>query len=70
MIKIAYQALKTTKDIIELFTEDRQKIEDLDRQPFLCYYLETHSVTDLGKIVAHCNITILTATKSIKQLKH
>ena len=33
------------------------------------HYLEKHSVTDIGKIAAHCNITIPTVTKSIKPLE-
>ncbi|WP_251366294.1 hypothetical protein [Coxiella-like endosymbiont of Rhipicephalus sanguineus] len=33
------------------------------------HYLEKHSVTDIGKISAHCNIMIPTATKSIKHLE-
>lgn len=73
VIETANQAVKTAKNIIQLFTEDRKKIEDLGRPAasalLVHHYLEKHSVTDIGKIAEHCNITIPTATKSIKHLE-
>jgi len=73
VIETANQAIKTAKNIIQLFTEDRKKIEDLGRPAasalLVHHYLEKHSVTDIGKIAEHCNITIPTATKSIKHLE-
>lgn len=73
VIETANQAVKTAKNIIQLFTEDRQKIEDLGRPAasalLVHHYLEKHSLTDIGKISEHCNITIPTATKSIKHLE-
>ncbi|WP_200899574.1 hypothetical protein [Candidatus Coxiella mudrowiae] len=73
VIETANKAVKNTKDIIELFTEDHQKIQDLGRPAasalLVHHYLEKHSVTDIEKISAHCNITIPTTTKSIKHLE-
>ncbi len=73
VIETANQAVKTSKNIVELFTEDRQKIEALGRPAasalLVHHYLEKHFVTDIGKIAEHCNITIPTATKSIKHLE-
>lgn len=73
VIETANQAVKTAKNIIQLFTEDRKKIEDLGRPAasalLVHHYLEKHSVTDIGKIAEHCSITIPTATKSIKHLE-
>ena len=41
--------------------EERKKIEDLGRPAasvlLVHHYLEKHSVTDIGKIAKHCNIT-------------
>ena len=73
VIETANQAVKTAKNIIQIFTEDRKKIENLGRPAvsalLVHHYLEKHSVTDIGKIAGHCNITIPTATKSIKHLE-
>lgn len=73
IIETANQAVKTAKNIIELFTEDRQKIESLGRPAvsalLVHHYLQKHSITDIRKIATHCNITTPTATKSIKHLE-
>lgn len=73
VIETANQAVKTAKNIIQLFTENRQKIEDLGRPAasalLVHHYLEKHSVTDIAKIAKNCNMTIPTATKSIKHLE-
>lgn len=73
VVETANQAVETAKEIIHLFTEDRKKIESLGRASasalLVHHYLEKHSVTDIGKIAVQCNITIPTATKSIKHLE-
>lgn len=73
VIETANQAVETAKKIIHLFVEDRKKIESLGRAGasalLVHHYLEKHSVTDIGKIAKHCNMTIPTATKSIKHLE-
>lgn len=73
VIETANQAVKTAKNIVQLFTEDRQNIKSLGRPAasalLVHHYLEKHSVTDIAKIAAHCNITIPTATKSINHLE-
>ncbi|ACJ19946.1 hypothetical protein [Coxiella burnetii] len=47
----ANQAVKTAKNISQLFTEDRQKIENFGRPAasalLVHHYLEKHSVTDI-----------------------
>jgi Fic family protein len=69
----AGQAIETAKNILQLFTKDRQKIESLGRPAasalIVHHYLEKHSITDIGKIAKHCNITIPTVTKSIQYLE-
>jgi len=73
IIETANQAVKTAQLIIQLFTEDRQKIESLGRSStsalMVHHYLEKHSITDIAKIAKHCNTTIPTATKSVKHLE-
>ena len=73
VIETVDQAVKTAQKIIQLFTEDRQKIEGLGRSSasalMVHHYLEKHSITDIAKITKHCNITIPTTTKSIKLLE-
>jgi Fic family protein len=71
--KTASQAIETAKNILQLFTQDRQKIASLGRRAtstfIVHHYLEKHSITDIGKIAKHCNITIPTVTKSIQYLE-
>lgn len=73
VIATANQAAKTAKNILQLFKEDRQKMKDLGRPATSVYlvhdYLKKHSITNIGKIADHCNITLPTATKSIKYLE-
>lgn len=73
VIVTANQAVKTAKNIIQLFKEDRKKIKRLGRSAasalLVHHYLEKYSVTNIDKIADHCNITIPTATKSIKHLE-
>lgn len=73
VLATANQAIKTAQNIIQLFTEDRQKIENLGRPSasalIVHHYLEKRSVTDIRKIAKYCHITIPTATKSIKHLE-
>jgi len=69
----AGQAIKTAKNILQLFTQYRQKIESLGRPAvsalIVYHYLEKHSITDIGKIAKHCKIPIPTVTKSIQYLE-
>lgn len=73
VIVTAEQAVKTAQKIIVLFAEERSKIETLGRASasalIVHHYLEKHSITDIAKIAQHCNMTIPTATKSIKYLE-
>lgn len=74
VIDTADQAVETAQRIIQLFAEDRQKIEELGRSAasalIIHHYLEKHTFTDIGKIAKHCNVTRPTVAKSIKDLEN
>lgn len=73
VIETADEAVETAKNIIKLFEDDREKIKSLGRPAssalLVHHYLEKHSITDIRKIAKYCDITIPTASKTIKHLE-
>ncbi len=73
VIQTAGQAVSTAQKIIGLFAEDRKKIESLGRPAasalIVHHYLEKHSIADVGKVAKHCNMTIPTASKTLKHME-
>lgn len=73
VVETAHQAAKTAQKIIQLFSEDRQKIETHGQSVastlLVHHYLEKHSGTNIGKISESCKITVPTATRAIKNLE-
>lgn len=72
IIETANQAITTAQLILKLFTEDRKKIETIEKPSasvFIVHnYLQKYPITDAKKIVEHCEISLPTVNKSLRHL--
>ncbi|MBI5447171.1 MAG: Fic family protein [Gammaproteobacteria bacterium] len=72
VIETANQAVSTAQAILNLFTEDRKKIEAIGKPSastlIVHHYLERHPTTDSKKIVENCHLSLPTAIKSLNHL--
>lgn len=72
VIETANQAISTAQAILNLFTEDRKKIESLGKPSastlMVHHYLQRHPGTDSKKIVENCHLSLPTAIKSLNHL--
>jgi len=72
VIATAEQAVQTAQKIIQLFAEDRSKIETLGRSSasalMVHHYMQKHPFSDIGKIAENCHMTPPTVTKSLNHL--
>lgn len=72
VIETANQAVSTAQAILNLFTEDRKKIETIGKPSastlMVHQYLQRHPTTDSKKIVEHCHLSLPTAIKSLNHL--
>lgn len=72
VIDTANQAVSTAQAILNLFTEDRKKIEAIGKPSastlMVHHYLQRHLTTDSKKIVENCHLSLPTAIKSLNHL--
>jgi Fic family protein len=72
VIETANQAFSTAQAILNLFTEDRKKIETIGKPSastlMVHHYLQRHPTTDSKKIVENCQVSLPTAIKSLNHL--
>lgn len=73
VIETAQQAVSTAQKIVNLFADDRKKIENLGRPAvsalIVHHYMEKHSIIDIANIAKHCKMTIPTVSKSLKHME-
>ena len=72
VVETANQAVSTAQAILNLFTEDRKKIEIIGKPSastlMVHHYLQRHPTTDSKKIVENCHLSLPTAIKSLNHL--
>jgi Fic family protein len=72
VIETANKAVTTAQIILKLFSEDRTKIESMDKPSastlIVHHYLQRHPITEAKIITTSCNISLPTANKSLRQL--
>jgi len=72
VVETANQAVSTAQVILNLFTENRKKIEAIGKPAastlMVHHYLQRHPTTDSKKIVENCHLSLPTAIKSLNHL--
>jgi len=73
VIETSYQATKTAKTIVELFSKDRSNIEKSEKSTTsslaIYTYFQQHPISTTAKIKDACNISLPTVLRSLKALE-
>lgn len=72
VVETANQAIMTAQIMLQLFTEDRKKIESMGKPSasmlIIHHYLQRYPITDAKKVVEVCKISLPTANKFLHHL--